>query len=116
VGSLITAPRVTIGNGRSPGILTGPAEDAPLQAGGPVEVPAPTVPPLPAPQLPVPTQLDVAPPWQRTVASLWAAAAPSRPGGVVFGVAGLILAPLAGVWLGSRQARATRAAAQLIRH
>jgi hypothetical protein len=51
---------------------------------------------------------------QRTVASLWAAAAPSLPGGALFGLAGLILAPIAGAWLGYRQARASRAAAQLV--
>ena len=110
--SPFTAPPVTIGNGRSPGILTGPHEDAPSRAAPDVGDPAVT-PPTVTPQLPPPSRLDVAPP-QRTVAALWAAAAPGRPGGVLFGLAGLILAPIAGAWLGYRQARASRAAAKLV--
>jgi hypothetical protein len=37
---------------------------------------------------------------------------------VLFGLAGLVLMPLSGVWLGYRQARAAKAAdaARLIRH
>jgi hypothetical protein len=111
-GSPLTPPPVTIGNGRSPGILTGRPDNAPSRTGAP-DVAAPPVTP-PAPQLPPATQLDV-PPVQRTVATLWAAAAPSRPGGVLFGLAGLIFAPIAGAFLGYRQARASRAAAQLVR-
>jgi len=111
-GSPLTPPPVTIGNGRSPGILTGRPDNAPSRTGAP-DVAAPPVTP-PAPQLPPATQLDV-PPVQRAVAMLWAAAAPGRPSGVLFGLAGLILAPIAGAFLGYRQARASRAAAQLVR-
>jgi hypothetical protein len=111
-GSPFTPPPVTIGNGRSPGILTGRPDNAPSRTGVP-DVAAPPVTP-PAPQMPPPTQLDV-PPVQRTVATLWAAAAPGLPGGVLFGLAGLIFAPIAGAFLGYRQARASRAAAQLVR-
>jgi hypothetical protein len=110
--SAFTAPPVTIGNGRSPGILTGPHEGAPSRAAPDVAGPAVT-PPAVTPQLPPSDRLDVAPP-QRTVAALWAAAAPGRPDGVLFGLAGLILAPIAGAWLGYRQARASRAAAKLV--
>jgi hypothetical protein len=79
-----------------------------------VDVPAPPV-PAPPPVV-VPTTKLEPPALQRAVSSLWAAAAaPSRPGGVVFGIAGLLLAPIAGAWLGYRQARASRAAAQLVR-
>jgi hypothetical protein len=67
------------------------------------------------PQLPPSYRLDEAPA-ERMVASLWAAAAPGWPSGLLFGIAGLILAPIAGAWLGYRQARASKAAAQLIRH
>jgi hypothetical protein len=108
----ITAPRVTVGNGRAPGILTGQHEKAPTAE---IPVASPVVTPPVSVQLPPPYRLDVAPA-ERVVASLWAAAAPGRPGGVLFGLAGLILAPIAGAWLGVRQARASKAAAQLIRH
>jgi hypothetical protein len=109
--SPVTAPSVTIGNGRSPGILTGPREDAPSRAGAAPDIAAP--PPVVTPQLQPPDRLDVPPP-QRAVAILWAAAAPGQPGGVLFGLVGLILAPIAGAWLGYRQARASRAAANLV--
>jgi hypothetical protein len=106
----VTPPAVTVGNGRSPGILTGRPKRAPRPTGT-----APNVAPAATPHLPPTDRLDVAP-TERIVASLWAAAAPGRPGGVLFGLAGLIFAPIAGAWLGYRQARASRAAAQLIRH
>jgi hypothetical protein len=108
----ITPPRVTVGNGRAPGILTGQHEKAPTAE---IPVASPAVTPPVSVQLPPPYRLDVAPA-ESVVASLWAAAAPGRPGGVLFGLAGLILAPIAGAWLGVRQARASKAAAQLIRH
>lgn len=114
---VVTAPTATVGNGRTPGDLTepdaGPSLPAPRGPADTVEPVAP--PPAVSPALPAPAQLGEARPWQRTVASLWAtAAAPSRPGGVLFGLAGLLLAPLAGAWLGYRQARASKAAAQVI--
>jgi hypothetical protein len=106
----VRPPAVTVGNGRSPGILTGRPERAPRPIGT-----APNVAPAATPHLPPTDRLDVAPE-ERIVASLWAAAAPDEPGGLLFGLAGLVLAPIAGAWLGYRQARASRAAAQLIRH
>ena len=131
-GLPFTAPPVTFGNGRTPGLLTGAPDDAPPQAavepagaGDPTVAPVvEALPPPPAPSPPQPpsppppaVRLEVAPPWQRTVASWWATAAePNRPGGIGFGIAGLILAPLAGIWLGYRQARASRAAAQLVEY
>jgi hypothetical protein len=110
----VTPPAVTVGNGRSPGILTGRPAHAPRRTGTAPNM-APAVTPPAATQLPPTDRLDVAPA-ERMVASLWAAAAPGRPGGLLFGLAGLFLAPIAGAWLGYRQARASRAAAQLIRH
>jgi len=110
----VTPPAVTVGNGRSPGILTGQPERAPRPNGTAPNV-APAVTQPAATHLPPTDRLDVAPA-ERMVASLWAAAAPGRPGGLLFGLAGLFLAPIAGAWLGYRQARASRAAAQLIRH
>jgi hypothetical protein len=113
-GSPVTAPSVTIGNGRSPGILTGRPDDAPSRAGVDPAVAGPAMTPaVVTPQLQPPDRLDVPPP-QRAVAILWAAAAPGQPGGVLFGLVGLILAPIAGAWLGYRQARASRAAANLV--
>jgi hypothetical protein len=109
----IARPRVTVGNGRAPGILTGRRAKAPTWE---IPVASPAVPPpVVTPQLPPPYRLEVTPA-ERMVASLWAAAAPGLPGGLLFGLAGLILAPIAGAWLGVRQARASKAAAQLIRH
>jgi hypothetical protein len=113
VGPPVTAPSVTIGNGRSPGILTGRPDDAPSRAGAPAAAGPAVTPAVVTPQLPPPDRLDVPPP-QRAVAMLWAAAAPGLPGGVLFGLAGLILAPIAGACLGYRQARASRAAAHLV--
>jgi hypothetical protein len=109
----VRPPLVTVGNGRSPGSLTG--RGAPTSE-GPVEVAVPAItPPVVTPQPPPPYRLE-ATPAQHMAASLWVAAALGLPGGLLFGLAGLILAPIAGAWLGYRQARASRAAAQLIRH
>jgi hypothetical protein len=110
-----TPPPVRIGDGRSPGILTDLRESTPSRAGsGPTYVASTTVapPPGPAPLPPSPPQ-----PLLRTVESLWAAAEPARPDGILWGIAGLLLAPIAGAWLGYRQARASKAAAgNLIKH
>ncbi|MCW2561207.1 MAG: hypothetical protein JWP55_5171 [Mycobacterium sp.] len=110
----VAAPPVTVGNGRSPGILTGRREDVVGEAPADVAPPA-EAPPAVTPQL-APLYRLAAAPAERTVESLWAAAAPGWPDGLLFGVAGLIFAPIAGGWLGYRQARASRAAAQLVRH
>jgi hypothetical protein len=104
---------VTVGNGRSPGILSGRHEAPTPKAVTPDAIPveAPAV----APQAPPSFRLDEAPA-ERIVASLWEAAIPSWPSGLLFGIAGLILAPIAGAWLGYRQAKASKAAAKLVRH
>ena len=110
----IAAPRVTVGNGRSPGILSG-RHDAPTQPAVAPDAAPVEAPPAVAPQAPPSFRLDETPA-QRMVASLWEAAVPSWPSGLLFGIAGLILAPIAGAWLGYRQAKASRAAAKLVRH
>ena len=122
------APTVTVGDGRTPGILSWrrdaagatrrpdavPADLVDATVAPAVEAPSPPPPPVPQPQPPA-IRLDLAPPWQRTAASMWAAAAEPRPhGGLAFGIAGLILAPLAGIGLGYRHARASRAADELV--
>ena len=48
-------------------------------------------------------------------ASYWGTLTPGWPAGALFGIAGLILAPIGGVWLGHRQARAVKGASQLVR-
>lgn len=111
----VTSPPVRVGNGRSPGILTNSRETTPSRAGaGPTYVPSPAAvpPPEPVPS-PPPSEPE---PMVRTVESFWAATQPTRPGGALWGLAGLILAPIAGGWLGYRQARASRAAGHLIKH
>jgi hypothetical protein len=110
----VSAPAVKVGNGRSPGILTGRPERAPRRTGTAPNVAPAVTQPAATPHLPPTDRLDVAP--AERMVSQWAAAAPGRPGGLLFGLAGLILAPIGGAWLGYRQARASRAAAQLIRH
>lgn len=59
-------------------------------------------------------------PWwplsETPVASLWGDVRPGWPMGALFGIAGLLLAPIGGVWLGHRQARAAKTAAQLVSH
>ncbi|MBJ7336268.1 hypothetical protein [Mycolicibacterium sp.] len=121
-------PVVTFGDGRSPGV------QAPEPSTEPVStlsisalpdpppavivvsappVPSPDVPPPPAPPLPT-TDRD---PWSLSdtpVTSFWGTIRPGWPAGVLFGLAGLLLAPIAGVWLGHRQARAVKSASQLV--
>jgi hypothetical protein len=112
----VASPPVRVGNGRSPGILTNSRETTPSRAGaGPTYVPSPAAapPPEPVPAPPPPSEPE---PMRRTVDALWAAAEPTRPDGVLWGIAGLVLAPIAGGWLGYRQARASKAAAHLIKH
>jgi hypothetical protein len=120
------APTVTFGSGRTPGFLGG-ADQATIAA---ESIPSPVNPaPAPAPA-PVPPAAD---PWSAASAVLppttpvrefalprpefidhiWAPLRPSFPGGLVFGIAGLVIAPLAGVWLGYRQARGADVADQL---
>jgi len=107
-------PKVTFGDGRSPGVQD--TDPEPRWRGGAAE-PAPPPPPPPAtevvdispvpradrtPKGPIIRQLIVAP-----------AAGVSDP---LFGLAGLLLIPVAGAILGYRQARGAHAAAELGRH
>ncbi|HYO04642.1 MAG TPA: hypothetical protein VET27_23335 [Mycobacterium sp.] len=118
----VMAPLVTVGNGRSPGLPTTRPGDLPARIVGGPAVPQ-TVTALPAPPegssvTPPQPLLAVEPaPWPLAgtpVASLWGSVQPGWPAGVLFGIAGLLLAPIAGVWLGHRQARAVKAASQLV--
>jgi hypothetical protein len=107
-------PKVTFGDGRTPGVQD--TDPEPRWRGGAPE-PAPPPPPPPAtevvdispapradrtPRAPIIRQLIVAP-----------AAGVSDP---LFGLAGLLLIPVAGAILGYRQARGAHAAAELGRH
>jgi hypothetical protein len=110
-GATFKPPKVTFGDGRTPGVQQGPE---PRWRGG---VPDPAPPPPPpsivvvdispprtdrAPKPPIIRQLVVAPAAELTD-PLW-------------GIAGLLLIPAAGAILGYRQARASQAAAELGRH
>jgi hypothetical protein len=126
-------PRVTFGDGRSPGYpavrpdgpartvsadptigLPGPAAraTAPPVSGPPAPAPAPLPAPSPAPAIARPVEWSPETP----VTSLWGRVQPNWPAGLIFGIAGLLLAPLGGIWLGHRQARASRTASELVSH
>jgi hypothetical protein len=111
----IVVPRVIFGDGRSPGLLS-VAEPAPTQPISAAPAPAPLAEPTGAP-LVAPTQLTMdASPWplsETAVATFWGKVEPGWPVGVLFGIAGLLLAPIAGVWLGHRQARAAKVTSAL---
>lgn len=111
---------MVVGNGRTPG-----ARPARIRATAP---PPPPIVVLPAPPAVAPTALAVpvtplpatkTGPADRPAARPGAAGllvAPAGSGGGIgplWGLAGLVLAPLLGVYLGHRQARASDAAAQL---
>jgi hypothetical protein len=109
-GSAFKPPKVTFGDGRTPGVQDGAPE--PRWRGGAPE-PAPPPPPSTVvvdispridrpPKPPISRQLIVAP-----------AAGVSHP---LFGLAGLLLIPVAGAVLGYRQARGAHAAAELGRN
>lgn len=115
----IDRPTVVFGNGRTTGLLSGGSAVADVPAGTPGQVAAtaPEVPLAPiviAPTLPTAIPdvgADPALPW--VVSEIWSPVGPGGNSGALFGLAGLILIPLAGVWLGYRQAQAARAAADL---
>jgi hypothetical protein len=106
-------PRVTVGNGRSPGIQIDDPEPrwrgdfAPEPAPAPAPPPPPPPPPPPAPSWvdriytppAIPKQLGVAP--------------SARQSDPLWGIAGLLLIPAAGAALGYRQAKAAQAAERL---
>ncbi|MCP9274357.1 hypothetical protein [Mycolicibacterium arenosum] len=112
----IKRPTVVVGNGRTPGVPSiGPAgAEAPVAT--PVQVteaPAAPLPPvviapIPAASIPDP---DAPLPW--VTSEIWSPIGPGGNDNALFGLAGLVLIPLAGVWLGYRQALAARAAAAL---
>jgi hypothetical protein len=113
-GAQPMAPKVTFGDGRSPGIQTrdpGPRWDW--------SAPKPAPPPPPPPQVitvPLnPPAVSPAPPHPGVVEQLVV----SPTAGIadpLWGVAGLLLIPAAGAILGYRQARSAHAAAELSRH
>lgn len=119
---VLASPLVTFGNGRTPGLLSRRSGRVQLAAGAvpPAAEPVPVIvaaPALPPPSAPGPGQIIPLSDEQRGPAyieGLWAPIQPAFPGGLLFGIAGLVLMPLAGVWLGYRQARASRAASELV--
>ncbi|MDT5155009.1 MAG: hypothetical protein QOI01_6742 [Mycobacterium sp.] len=111
----IVVPRVTFGNGRSPGLSSeGPDErPGPVEPGLAIVLPAAAAPaPGPAPA-PASVPRTVWAP-DTPVASLWAPAHAGWPASVIFGIAGLLLAPIGGIWLGQRNARASKSASELV--
>jgi hypothetical protein len=121
-GSFV-APKVTFGDGRTPGVRGDVAQPQPTVAAGPAQspgYPAPAAGWAPVDLSPVPEVMrpptalhESGPPGTEFIDRVWAPLRPAFPGGLVFGIAGLLIAPLAGVWLGHRQARAAEAVAQL---
>lgn len=113
----VEAPPVTFGNGRDPWALATADQVGP---GGPAPAPGPpavaATPPVvlpPAPPTAVPAVLEEqALPW--LTSQMWGPVEPGPGSSALFGVAGLVLLPLAGVWLGYRQAQATRSASRLV--
>jgi hypothetical protein len=111
-GASVASPPVTVGNGRSPAILSD--DPAPrLQAPAPVTVSLPP-PPAEPPPPPAASWADrfSAPP---ATAKQLAVAAPVDLNGPMWAIAGLLLIPAAGAALGYRQARAAHAADRLRR-
>ena len=108
-----SSPRVTFGNGRTPGDhtqVTEPEFEAPAAQTEPAPPPPPPPPP-PAPA-PLPSWVDriAAPPAPAEQMGVTPAADWSDP---LWGVAGLLLIPAAGATLGYRQARAAQAVDRL---
>jgi hypothetical protein len=118
------APTVTFGDGRTPGFLGGGAQ--PTVAAGSVPspvAPAPApVPPAANPSSPAPSEVirpttalrEFDSQGPEFINRIWAPLRRAFPGGLVFGIVGLVVAPLAGAWLGYRQARAADAGDQLV--
>jgi hypothetical protein len=112
----IEAPPVRFGNGRTPGVLrTAPGHTNNVVNPVPA-APAPAPPPPPAPESPSAALMAVEPPSQEFMDRIWAPLRPTFGSGVLFGLAGLVLMPLSGIWLGYRQARAAKAASKLVSH
>jgi hypothetical protein len=107
-------PRVVIGDGRSPGILSGGSEPR-------WQAPAPQLAEPPPPPAPAPAPLAPAPSWVAptstppTVARQFVVAPKGRLTGPSWLIAGLLLIPAAAAPLGYRQARAAQIAERLSR-
>ena len=114
----VATPQVRFGNGRTPGTLTGAPDEPTIRVNAiPTGVlSAPNLPP--GPVLALPAQVTVvpiaAPGSQEFIDRIWAPLRPSFGDGLAFGIVGLVVMPLMGVWLGYRQARASRAEAELV--
>jgi hypothetical protein len=124
----IVTPLVTFGDGRSPRFLSEGRGELPIQVGRLEPISAAALPAIPAPPAPLlaqqaaatlPPVTMAAMPWplsETPVTSFWGKVQSGWPASVLFGIAGLLLAPVGGMWLGHRQARAAKVASQLISH
>ncbi len=124
----IVAPVVTFGDGRSPAFIAETPAELPAQpeprplveqaqstTTAVRAVPEAAVEPISVAGPPASTMEVIQWPLSETpVTSFWGRVQPGWPAGLLFGLAGLLLAPIGGVWLGWRQARAARAASQLV--
>ena len=105
-------PRVTVGNGRSPGVQDDDREPR-FGVTAPEPAPAPPPPPPPPPPpAPEPSWADriYTPPAMPKQLAVTPTADWTEP---LWGVAGLLLIPTAGAMLGYRQAKAAKAVAEL---
>jgi hypothetical protein len=105
-------PKVTVGNGRTPG---GQDRDREPRWRVSAPEPAPAPPPPPPPPAPAPSWVERIhiPPAMPKQLGVAPASNMTDP---LWGIAGLLLIPVAGAALGYRQARASHAAAELGRH
>ncbi len=104
---------MSFGNGRTPGVLkTAPGDTANVV--NPIPASAPAPPPPPAPESPSAALMAVEPESQEFIDQIWAPLRPTFGSDLLFGLAGLVILPLSGVWLGYRQARAAKAASYLV--
>jgi len=105
-------PRVTVGNGRSPGVQDDDPEPR-FGSNAPEPAPAPPPPPPPPPPpAPEPSWADriSTPPVMPKQLGVTPTASWTEP---LWGIAGLLLIPAAGAVLGYRQAKAAKAVAEL---
>jgi hypothetical protein len=112
-GADFNPPRVTVGNGRSPGIQSDDPEPRWRTPAAEPASPPPPPPPPPAPA-PPPSWADriYSPPPVTQKLGVTPASELTDP---LWGIAGLLLIPAAGAVLGYRQARAAQAADRLHR-
>ena len=106
------APRVTVGNGRSPGVQDDDREPRfGFTAPEPAPAPPPPLPP-PPPPAPEPSWADriYTPPAMPKQLGVTPTASWTEP---LWGIAGLLLIPAAGAVLGYRQAKAAKSVAEL---